>query len=306
MLHPEGTMDQKLELRQQMQQSMDDEIASRTKTHQQKLASYRSAQRARTTLGAAPPIAPLVMLAHGDSWFDYPLDGNNVSLPHTDIIVQLGSLGNINPYILNISQWGDATTAEMSWPKQQRMITAIQDPSNWLDSGKPDAILFSGGGNDVAGDQFCIFLDYATLGAGGLDATRFQEALGMVEASYRDLFAFRDRYAPDVPIIGHDYDFPIPNGTHPVCAGPWLKPSLDFCGYNLTQGTAIVRQALVDFENLLAGLANDPANKFTLVAAQGVLAADDWANELHPFPAGFKKIAEKFVDTLRARFPGRI
>jgi hypothetical protein len=49
----------------------------------------------------------------------------------------------------------------MSWPKQQRMITAIQDPSNWLDSGKPDAILFSGGGNDVAGDQFAVFLDYA-------------------------------------------------------------------------------------------------------------------------------------------------
>jgi hypothetical protein len=36
------------------------------------------------------------------------------------------------------------------------MITALQDNSNWLESGKPDAILFSGGGNDVAGDQFCV------------------------------------------------------------------------------------------------------------------------------------------------------
>ena len=94
-------------------------------------------------------------------WFDYPLDGNAISLIPTDIIAHLGSMGNISPFILNISQWGDATTAEMSWPKQQRMITAIQDPSNWLDSGKPDAILFSGGGNDVAGDQFAVFLDYA-------------------------------------------------------------------------------------------------------------------------------------------------
>jgi hypothetical protein len=124
------------------------------------------------------------MLAHGDSWFDYPLAGNSVSLPHTDIIVQLESMGNVNPYILNMSQWGDATTDEMSLPKQQLMISALQDPSNWLSAGKPDAILFSGGGNDVAGDQFCIFLDYSTLSPNGLDVTRFQDALGMVEASY--------------------------------------------------------------------------------------------------------------------------
>ncbi len=76
----------------------------------------------------------------------------------------------------------------------------------------------------------------------------------MVEASYLDLFAFRDRYAPGVPIFSHGYDFPIPNGAHPVCAGPWLKPSLDFCGYDLAQGTAIVRRALTEFKNRLVAL----------------------------------------------------
>ena len=66
------------------------------------------------------------------------------------------------------------------------MITALQDNSNWLESGKPDAILFSGGGNDVAGDQFCVFLDYANPAPGGLNETRFEEALGMVKASYQN------------------------------------------------------------------------------------------------------------------------
>ena len=299
-------MDQKLLLRQQMREAMEDEIAKRTKTHQDKVASFRTAVQSRKALGAKAASAPLVMLAHGDLWFDYPLAGNTVSLPHTDIIIQLELMGNINPYILNLSQWGDATTAEMSWPKQQKMISALQNESNWIESGKPDAILFSGGGNDVAGDQFCVFLDYATLGAGGLDQTRFQEALGMVEASYRDLFSFRDRFASVVPIFGHCYDFPIPNGTHPICSGPWLKPSLDFCGYDLAHGTAIVRQALTDFKNLLTGLASDPANNFILIDSQGVLVKADWANELHPYPQGFKKIAEKFVDALRLHFSGRI
>ena len=34
--------------------------------------------------------------------FRYPLDGNSISLPHTDIIAQLEFVGNINPCILNI------------------------------------------------------------------------------------------------------------------------------------------------------------------------------------------------------------
>ena len=135
-------MDEKLLLRQQMRREMDDEIVQRTRIHQAKIARFRVAAQSRRALGAKAPSVPLVMLAHGDLWFDYPLDGNSISLPHTDIIAQLEFVGNINPCILNISQWGDATTAEMSWPKQQKMITALQDKSNWLELGKPDAIYF--------------------------------------------------------------------------------------------------------------------------------------------------------------------
>jgi len=128
----------------------------------------------------------------------------------------------------------------------------------------------------------------------------------MIEASYCDLFAFRDRYAPNVTIIGHGYDFPIPNRAHPACAGPWLQPSLTYCGWTVTQGTAILQQALVDFKAMLLTLARNPAKRFMLVDTQGTLLANDWANELHPFPAGFKKIATKFVDVLGTSFPGRI
>ena len=120
------------------------------------------------------------------------------------------------------------------------------------------------------------------------------------------MFVFRDRYAPGVPIYAHCYDFPIPNGVHPDCAGPWLKPSLDYCGWNLAQGTAIVHAALVEFKALLLGLAAEPAHNFILVDTQGLLTPDAWANELHPYPEGFKTIAGKFVDSLRAQFPGRI
>jgi hypothetical protein len=297
-------MRQSVVLRQQLRDSINAEIAQRTKIHQAKIAALKSSRLHLAAAKAAAPADPLVMLAHGDSWFDYPLDGNSATFRSTDVIVQLESMGAINPVIQNISHHGDATTDEMAWPKQERLIQSLEDPKNWI-TGKPDAILFSGGGNDIAGDQFCVFLDYAGSGS-GLDATRFTQALGMVEACYHDLFAFRDRYAAGVPIFGHCYDFPIPNGVHPICAGPWLQPSLTFSGWNVTQGTAIVHQALLCFRTTLQGLANDPANNFFLVDTQGTLVPADWANELHPFPEGFQKIAAKFVTALGAKFPNRI
>lgn len=291
-------MRQSIVYRQQLRDSILDEIAERARIHQAKISALRLSRRSLLP-GAPAPQNPLVLLAHGDSWFDYPLDGNGYTGSNTDIIVQLQSMGTINPIIHNISHFGDASTNEMSWPKQDRMIQAL-NPDNWL-TGKPDAILFSAGGNDIAGDQFCIFLDYAGSGS-GLNSARFSEALGMVEASYRDLFAFRDRYATGVPIFGHCYDFPIPNRSHPLCAGPWLQPSLSFSGWTVPQGTVILHQALADFRTMLKGLEADSANLFVLVETQGTLAAADWANELHPYPEGFKKLAALFVTALRARF----
>jgi len=292
---------------QQMRDSINKEIATRTEFHRARIARLKAVRASLTKAGAPPVAKPLVMLAHGDSWFDYPLAGNGLSLSDTDVIAQLRGLGNINPIIMNVSHHGDASTAEMSRPKQQRMINSLYDAASWMESGKPDAILFSGGGNDIAGDQFCIFLNYATQGASGLNSVRFEEALGAVEASYGDLFAFRDRFAQQVPVFGHCYDFPIPNGSHPDCVGPWLKPSLDYCGWNdVAQGTAILREALVRFRSLLLRLQSDPSNIFTMVDTQGLLTSADWANELHPCPNGFRTIADGFVEELRKRFPGRI
>ncbi len=299
-------MRQSVAASQQLNDSINQDIAERTRVHQSRIARLKGARMSLANAGAAPTV-PLVMLAHGDSWFDYPLDGNGVSLADTDVIAQLRSLGDINPIILNLSHHGDASTDEMSWPKQQRMIDALQDPANWMESGRPDAILFSGGGNDIAGDQFCIFLNYATPGAAGLNPERFGTALGIVEASYRDLFAFRDRYAPGVPIIGHCYDFPIPNGAHPACVGPWLKPSLDYCGWtDMMQGTQILKEALTKFKATVSGLQQQLPNNFVLADTQNLLKPQDWANELHPYPGGFKTIAGKFVEVLRNKFPQRI
>lgn len=299
-------MRQAIVLNQLLRRSIDDDIAERTKEHQAKVAALQSGRAALSASGAPAAAEPLIMLAHGDSWFDYPLDGNDISLHSTDIIAQLSQMGDVKPLILNVSHFGDATTTELALPKQQRLMAALSDPKNWGASGKPDAILFSGGGDDMAGDQFCIYLDENVPGSNGLDASRFEGVLGSILASYRDLFVFRDRHASGVPIFGHTYDFPIPNGVHPVCSGPWLQPSLSFAGWTeLSDGVRILHDTLQTFANVLSRLAT-PENGFSLVDTQGTLAATDWANELHPTPSGFQMIANRFLEQLRLAFPGRI
>ena len=232
---------------------------------------------------------------------------------HTDVIAHLGSMGNPQPIIHNISHWGEATTDEMGVAKQDRLIQELANSDNWFD-GKPDAILFSGGGNDIAGDRFCILLNYCSDKSPPpppLNQQRLGDALGSVVASYLDLFDFRDHYAPDVPIFAHCYDFPFPDGR-PACPtiGPWLSPSFEHCGWRDTdQNRKAVSDALLQFKAVLYKLANDSENKFFLVDTQCILASrEQWANELHPVPDGFQKMAAKFLADLQKYqpFQGRI
>jgi len=284
-----------------IKKSIDSEIASRTHAHQERVAKLKAARLQPSIEPGSVATEPLVLLAHGDSWFDYPLKGNDLTLSSTDIVAHLQTMGTPQPLILNISHYGDATTEEMSLTRQQRLIQAIEDKANWANGSAPDAILFSGGGNDIAGTQFCIYLDYDS----GLNIPRFLGVLDMVRASYLDLFAFRDEHAPGVPVIGHCYDFPIPNGVHPPCVGPWLQPSLEFTR-NQAIGTEILHRALLDFKVMLVSLAADSKNNFILIDTQGTLHPAEWANELHPFPEGFQKFASRFLGALSAQFQGRI
>lgn len=301
-----GLVRKSLGLDAELRRTVEAEMAERVALHKTRMTQYRhSAQALRAA--AKDAALPLVLLAQGDSWFDYPLDGNSISLSDTDIIAQLRTMGTQNPIILNIAHFGETSVQEMALPKKRRMIEALGDAGNWGEQGTPDAILFSAGGNDIAGTQFTIFLDDKADHADGLDTQRFDEALGMIEASYRDLFEFRDHYAQGVPIFAHCYDFPIPNGKHPPCIGPWLQPSLRYAHwYDIAEGTKICRDALLGFRSRLKTLASDPSNLFFLIDTQATLRPTDWANELHPFPPGFKALAEKFVGSLRAQFAGRI
>ncbi len=279
-------------------------------TLQQRIAAHQAAVAAQGLMAMQRANRPLILLADGDSWFDYPLTGD-VPVP-SDIIAQLRNVMTPAPYILDLAHYGDATTQILGVTKRDRLLAALQDPQN----GAFDAILFSGGGNDLVGDQFRFWLrDAAAAGddpTAALNKSAMSDILGVVQTAYEDLIALRNAVDRSMPIFVHAYDFAVPSGIGVCYLGPWLFPSLRSRGWMQTTsaadqaiGAGIVKLILTEFYNLLRAFSLDPTNNVVLVKTQGVLDPTEWANELHPTPAGFIKIARQFVDALATRFPGR-
>jgi hypothetical protein len=289
-------------------QADQEEIEQRISDHKLKVTRHTRAKEFRTIAKAK-----LDFLAIGDSWFDYPLDGNYLLPPYSFGIVadqNLGSMGNPSPLILSFAKAGAAFTSVLSYENQEKMISVLRDPSQWANGKGPDAILVSAGGDDIVGDQLAIYLKYG----GGVAAAcaRIGGVLGSVSSSYEDLFALRDLFAPGVPIFGHCYDYALPNGLPAaLILGPWLKPSFDFALYDSADAQDIVKDMIDKLYALLTGLASNAANNFHLVNTRNTIASnntspDGWANELHPYPTGFHKVAQKFLTVLQGHFPGRI
>jgi hypothetical protein len=320
----------RLQLEKQLRDARKAEVEQRQIAHKLGVQRNRSGTARRTLRGAAPRALPLDLLAVGDSWFDYPLNDYGHFASNQAIIgevgTQLRSMGDPPPNILSHALFGLSATAMLTYERQEKILGDLTDPDQWNNGVTADAILVSAGGDDVVGDSFAIYLDYKL---GGLDTLRFQGILDSVQASYLDLFALRDIVAAEVkidpkqmPIFGHCYDYPIPNGApagSPIpLSGPWLQPSLNFAGYDLAEGLTIVQEAICAFKQKLLDLANDTivppgktTNNFILIDTTGTLTRNNtrpngWANELHPYTEGFTLFAGKFLVELRKHFPGRI
>ena len=329
----------RLQLEKQLRDARSAEIERRQIANKLEVQRNRSEARRRTIRGEAPQAMPLHFLAVGDSWFDYPLDdaGNLLLINPNQAIIgeggtllqsstQLQSMGNPPPNILSYALHGQSTTEMLTWERQNDILTDLKDSSQWNNGVTADGILVSAGGDDVVGDSFAIYLGYKR---GGLDTGRFQGILDSVQASYLDLFALRDIAAAEVnidprqmPIFGHCYDYAIPNGRPAGYdgwkSGPWLKPSLDFAGYDYNDGLKIVQDTIDAFKQTLVNLANDKTvpsgkttNNFILIDTTKTLTRDNtlpngWANELHPYTEGFTLLAAKFLAALQTHYPGRI
>jgi hypothetical protein len=254
--------------------------------------------------GRAPKSAakPLQVFAEGDSWFDYP-----VPFFGGGIIPRLEN--KLGVPILNLAKAGDEVRYMLG--VKERKLLIGQFTKGCPAGGSWDAMLFSGGGNDIVDNPMALWIkDYnATLPPAALiHQARLDAALALVRAGYEDLIALRDSLSPQTRLFLHAYDFAIPDGRGICHLGPWLQPTFDLRGFP-TQASAfaVTRILLQQFAAMLQSLESSHAN-VTFINGQGALTPQpsSWHNELHPSKDGFKTFAALFHQAIKTAFPNRV
>jgi hypothetical protein len=258
----------------------------------------------------------LVIVAEGDSWFQFPFFVKDV----------VDWLTRRNPHyaIYSIAYGGD-------W-----MTNMIYDGKyvEELSIHKPDVFLLSGGGNDLVGSNriaimvdkinFCtkyssieeipeldLGIEYKTevLEAQKYITKEFYSFLLVLELQYRKIITSINKKYPELLIITHGYAFAIPSYSHSfdllyplkfivnwaLDSGKWLVRPLRIKGiYEERIQKAIIKTFIFELNCMMDQLAHQYPNVYRVNAIEVPKDKKDWFDELHLKTHVFKNVAKIF------------
>jgi hypothetical protein len=191
-----------------------------------------------------------VLIAEGDSWFDYPWH---------DVLRMLE-----DHHGFEVESVAHKTIASKRW---RTAAVSLKILLAWLRDSSDDpsfrsAILLSGGGNDVAGDEFGMLLNHASSARSGLNDSVVR---GVIDERVRDAYitilsivtkVCVMRTGNTVPVIIHGYDHPVPDGRGFLggwgpLPGPWLEPGFREKGYEDVEKRKTMAADLIDRFNVM-------------------------------------------------------
>jgi hypothetical protein len=282
--------------------------------HKKSLAQRESAIRQKTgRLGASRPLTKTftlaggllssdILLAEGDSWFDYPFN---------DVLKILEDQHGFD--VESVAHKGDAIE-QMAYSAGQLDNFTRQLAKLIQLNRPPRAILLSGGGNDVAGVEFAMMLNHFLSAAPGLNLKVMEGVIERLKLAYTFIVAAvtavcEEKLGRKIPVIVHGYDYPVPDGRGFLGGwpfpGPWLEPGFRAKGYSdLLQRIGIVKGLIDALNNMLNDLTR--VSQFAhlrYVDLRKTLSTGTdykkwWANELHPTKKGFELVAAKIAAAL--------
>jgi hypothetical protein len=249
-----------------------------------------------------------VVVAEGDSWVLYPWKLRDVAEHLAD---------DLNVY--SVGAAGDELVHMIDRKQHLRAIAKLTK-----DGRRPEALLFSGGGNDVLGPPFKRMLrDYTGGYDPGQNPERFvhltcdegedclENELRRVSGYYERLFDQMAAEHPRITVYVHGYDYAEPGGNgEPVEAlpfnwifsyGDWLSETLRLRGIYLEEDQDAIIRLLIDNYNdrirRLADVRAEAGENVRYVDVRGSVGSD-WANEIHPNTAGFGRVAAHFKSAI--------
>jgi hypothetical protein len=260
-------------------------------------ARGRSALAPDATIQAA---SAGVVIAEGDSWFDYPLH---------DVLKDLEDLYGYD--VESVAHKGDRVE-DMAYAEGQLDEFSRRVEKVLRGGVKPKAILVSGGGNDIAGEELALLLNHASSANAGLNEDVVK---GVIDQRLRDSYVTilgaitaicNSQIGEVVPILLHGYDYAVPDGRGFaggwwLLPGPWLEPSFRRKGYAHAVRGPIVIELIDRFNAMLRGVSRIPEFEHVKyldlreTLSTGPKYKEYWANELHPTAKGFALVTKRFA-----------
>lgn len=235
----------------------------------------------------------------GDSWFSYPgLRGGNL---HSRLSRRYARTAAS----LQLAEPGDEIASVLEGCQHALLREAFR-------THRLDVLLYSGGGNDVVGDDLRDLVhppgrlgqampdrfaarEVPAAAVRHLALDALDHSLQRIEAGYHALLDLRDRWRPGCLVFGHTYDYARPSGRGlriaGVQRGPWIRPFFDEAGVPRAAQRGLVVFLIDAFAAALAGVVA-ARRDFLVVDCRGVLGDDDWADEIHPSGEGFGRLVE--------------
>jgi lysophospholipase L1-like esterase len=248
-----------------------------------------------------------VLLAEGDSWFDYP--GPDV----------LDYLEDVYRYDVESRAKAGHRAEDMAYADGQLDDLARTLEKLLRDEKPVRAILLSAGGNDLLGSEFGMLLEHVNSGLAPLNPQVVAGVIGLrVRTAYLHILTKITETAVRitgraVPILIHGYAPPVPDGRGVLggwwfLPGPWMAPGFRDKGLGDTQlarRKAILVELIGTFHQMLrelTTLAEFSHVHFVELDPETLSTGDDykesWANELHPTKKGFELVAHRFAEVL--------
>lgn len=243
------------------------------KARQQEYARrIAEARRSRAT-------APVRIVAEGDSWFQYPF------LLH-DAIDHL--MDDSQLAVLCFSEAGDILSN----------MTAKGEFYPALQRETPSYFLISGGGNDMVDGQGlrALLPRYAPdrKAKGYLASAGWGNFRNRIGQQYSSLFKRVLQQNPNIRIVCHGYDHPIP------ADGPWLgRPMRDIDIVDPALQRDIAHLLVDDINAVLSAVAKNAGKQVRYVNCRGsVDPAKGWHDEFHPTSTDFRKVAGRISEVI--------
>ena len=247
----------------------------------------------------------LTVISEGDSWFNYKVSADLIDCLRRFHGYEIENYATPGDRLENMI-YGTEINRQF-----ERITPQIKIVLERVRRDQPDVFLFSGAGNDVAGDQFGTFLHHAESGLGVL---KRDFAINTITVEFRrfyqDLITKVTTAAPNTHIFTHGYGYARPTGVGVGVLGvsffgPWLLPALGNKGIDPNVEGKQVIEELINLLNEMLQCLDNEIDNFHYIDLRPFINDDDWRDELHLKSSAYRLAADQFDLAISNVYPNK-